>query len=606
MCGICGFNWEDKGIIKGMADSIAHRGPDQHDYYTDQLISLGHRRLSIIDLSEKGKQPMCNEEGNIWVVYNGEIYNFKEIKTDLEKKGHKFRSSSDTEVIIHAYEEYGLKCVNIFNGMFAFALWDSKNKKIILIRDRLGIKPLFYYFNKLSNKLIFASEIKSIITHPLIKRQFNHNALNQIIHYGYTINGETLLKGVTELLPGHILTYDYSDINIEKFWDIKTNITNKTETYFAKKLRDMLKESVRKRLVADVPLGASLSGGIDSSSIVAFMSKLIDNPVKTFTIGFNDESDEFIDAKRLADYCGTDHHEIIVDFKEITENLPRILWHVETVFVKPAMFATYFLSREINKNKVIIDLSGEGSDEMFAGYNRYEPYLYRNINELSNTARAKKISSSCFLNDGEKNAFFNDHFLNKINKDLLPENIFLPYLENANEKEYINAALEFEIKNQLRNIHLLRVDRMSMANSHEIRVPFLDHEVVEFAMTIPAEYKWNLNTKKNILQKAMKGLLPKENVLRKKLPFHMPLLRYFQEDLIDISSSILSNSKIFNQGFIKKSYIFDTIKKIKNKRETNDDALRRILFFINLEMFNKLYIEKDKVRSKDLTINNFI
>lgn len=589
-----------------MADSIAHRGPDQHDYHTDQLVSLGHRRLSIIDLSDKGKQPMCNEEGDIWIVYNGEIYNFKEIKTDLEKKGHKFRSGTDTEVIIHAYEEYGLKCSNLFNGMFAFAIWDSKNKKIVLVRDRLGIKPLFYYFDKISSKFIFASEIKSIIANPLVKRQFNYNALNQIIYYGYTINGETLLEGITELLPGHILTYDYSDINIEKFWDIKTNIINKTEDYYVTRLRDMLKESVRKRLVADVPLGASLSGGLDSSSIVAFMSQLVDNPVKTFTIGFNDESDEFIDAKRVADYCSTDHHEIIVDFKEITENLPRILWYAETPFVKPAMFGTYFLSKEINKNKVIIDLSGEGSDEIFAGYNRYEPYLYRNINELSDIVKAKKIVSSCFLNDSEKNEFFNSSFLNKIKKGLLPKNTFLPYLRNADEKEYINAALEFELKHQLPNVQLLRADRMSMANSHEIRVPFLDHEIVEFAMTVPSEYKWNHNAKKYILQKAMMGILPKENVLRKKLPFHMPLLRYFQEDLMEIADSILSNSKIFNLEFIKRSHIFDVIKKIKEKKETNDDVLRRILFFINLEMFNKFYIEKDKVKSKDLEINRFI
>ncbi len=606
MCGICGFNWEDKKTIKEMTDTLIHRGPDQYDYYTDSLISLGHRRLSIIDLSERGKQPLCNEQGNIWIIYNGEIYNFKEIRNRLKEKGHEFKSDTDTEVIIHAYEEWGEDCVNEFNGMWAFAIWDSKNKKIILSRDRLGVKPLFYYFDKISNKLIFASEIKSIIKNPIVKRNFNFNGFNQIIHYGYAIDGETMLEGINELLPGCLLIYNFNNLKIKRYWSLKRNIIYQHEKFFSEKLRRMLKESVRKRLVADVPLGASLSGGIDSSSIVTFMSQLIERPVKTFSVGFNDESDEFEEAKRVAEFCNTDHHEIIVNFDEVTKNLARILWYAETVFTKPAMFATYFLSREINRNKVIIDLSGEGSDEIFAGYNRYDVYLHNKIQELSKQERAKKIVSSQFYSDQEKKDFFEEHLLKNIKDHLKPENVFLDYLEKTNEKEHLNAALDFELKNQLPGIQLWRVDRMSMAHSHEIRVPFLDYELVEFGMTIPSDLKWRGNNKKYILQKAMKGLLPEETIKRVKLPFHMPLLKYFQEEFIDISNNILSNSSILNKGFIKKDKVIEKIKKIKSKEETDDNVLRQILFFVNLEIFNKLFLEKEKVTEKDLSLDTFI
>lgn len=606
MCGICGFNWEDKRILKEMTDSLIHRGPDQLGYYTDSSVSLGHRRLSIIDLSEKGKQPMSNENGDMWVVYNGEIYNFPEIRKDLENKGHVFKSNTDTEVIIHAYEEYDKKCADLFNGMFAFAIWDSKKKKILLFRDRLGVKPLFYYFDKRDNKLIFASEIKSIILNPLVKKSFNFSGVNQLIYYGYTVNGETLIEGIYELLPGHLLTYDFNDINIERFWDLKRNINYANESFFSKKLKILLNESVKKRLVADVPIGASLSGGIDSSCVVAFASKLVDKPLKTFTVGFNDESDEFNEAKRTAEFFNTDHHEIRVDFKEVSENLPKILWHAETAFSKPAMFATYFLSRGINESKVIIDLSGEGSDEIFGGYNRYDCYLYKNLQQSSNIDRAKKVVSGNFNSDEDKRNFFKDSFLKNMKDELKPENKFIKYLEAVDKTEYLNAALEFELKNQLPGVQLWRADRMSMANSHEIRVPFLDYHLVEFGMTIPSDLKWNVENKKYILQKAMEDVLPKDNITRKKLPFHMPLAKYFQKDFTEVSHNILAKSSILNKEFIIKNSILNNIKKLKSGENLDDNSLRQILFFVNLEMFNKLFLEADKITRKDLSINNFI
>ena len=605
MCGICGFNWEDRQLVKDMACQIKHRGPDQEGDYTDSNVSLGHKRLSIIDLSEKGKQPMSNEDGSVWLVYNGEIYNFAEIKEKLEKKGHKFKSHTDSEVIVHAYEEYGIKCVELFNGMFAFAIWDSKNKKIFLARDRLGIKPLYYYFDKKDNKFIFGSEIKAIVKNPVVKREINFKGLNQFIDYSYTINGETIFKGINELLPGYMLAYNSNSLEVNRYWEVRTNVQYKNEEFFVKKLRAILKEAVKKQLVADVPLGASLSGGIDSSAVVAFMSQIADQPVKTFTMGFNDPSDELKYARMVADFCKTEHHEIMVEFKEITEHFPKIVWHAESPFGRPSMFSGYFLSRGINKNKVIIDLSGSGGDEVFAGYNRYEPYLPIAKNEgLTNLEKSKKIVSNYFP-DKEKGMFFNEDALKAADSSLLPEKTFLPYLERVDKREQVNAALEFELVTELQGIQLIRDDRMSMAHAHEVRVPLLDHEVVEFGMTIPSSFKWNGNNKKYIFQKAMKGMLPDEIVNRVKIPFGMPLLRYFQEDFIDVAGSIVSNST-FLPKYAKKERIIERIRKIKEKKETNDNALRQVLFLTALEVSGKLFFEKKQLSEKDFAISNFL
>jgi asparagine synthase (glutamine-hydrolysing) len=602
MCGICGFSWEDGKIIRVMAKQLAHRGPDQEGIYTDSFVSLGHKRLSIIDLSEKGSQPMSNEEGNVWLVYNGEIYNFSTLKEDLEKKGHQFVSHTDSEVIIHAYEEYGAQCVNLFNGMFAFAIWDSVARKLILARDRLGIKPLFYFFS--GERLVFGSEIKSILKNPEIKKELNLSGFSQFIYYSYTINGETMFKNIHEVLPGHFLVYDFKSVEIKEYWKVKTSVQNQDENFFAEHLKILLKESVRKRMVADVALGASLSGGIDSSAVVAFMSQLCDEPIKTFTIGFNDQSDELGPAKTVAEYCKTEHHEIMVDFGEITKSLPRIVWHAEAPFARPSMFSGYFLSRGINRNKVIIDLSGSGGDEVFAGYNRYFPYLSTNQN-LSNLQKADKIVSTYFPADADKNEFFMQAALNEMDNPLKPRGIFLPYLEKTDRGEHVNAALEFELKTELPGIQLFRDDRMSMAHSHEVRVPLLDHELVEFGMTIPSSLKWYGNRKKYIFQKAMNGLLPRDIVQRVKLPFGMPLFRYFKEDFIDVAEGVLDKSAFMKGSYIKRGGVLDKFKKVKSGTDTKDNSLRQVLFFTTLSIFSDIFLEAE-IKDSSFEISRFL
>ncbi|MDO8480364.1 MAG: asparagine synthase (glutamine-hydrolyzing), partial [Nanoarchaeota archaeon] len=269
MCGICGFTWEDKEILKQMMRSISHRGPDQNGTFFEKGVSLGHLRLSIIDLSPAGKQPMFNEDGDICVVFNGEIYNYRELRTELEKKGHRFASQTDTEVIVHAYEEYGEKCVEKFNGMFAFAIWDSKKKRLFLARDRLGVKPLYYHFK--NGQLIFASEMKALLQHE-IARKMNSSCLQQLIAYAYPVNGDTLLEGIVELLPGHTLTFSNGKIDLRKYWDLEVRETNFSEKQYVDTLRSLLEASVNRRLISDVPLGLTLSGGLDSSMLVALAS----------------------------------------------------------------------------------------------------------------------------------------------------------------------------------------------------------------------------------------------------------------------------------------------------------------------------------------------
>ncbi|MFH1439615.1 MAG: asparagine synthase (glutamine-hydrolyzing), partial [Candidatus Woesearchaeota archaeon] len=359
MCGICGFNSENKELIRKMAAVIKYRGPDQSGFYLDANISLGHRRLSIIDLSKKGKQPMFNEDGSICIVYNGEVYNFKELRGDLERKGHKFYSNTDTEVIIHAYEEYGKKCVEYFNGMFAFAIYDSIKKEIFISRDRIGIKPLYYYIK--DNKFAFASEIKSILEDKQIKRDVNLDALNKFITFRYIPEGETIFKNIYRLLSGHCISYDLkkNKIRIQKYWDLdisNKNILNKSEYYFKKRIRELLKDSVRKRLISDVPLGVYLSGGLDSSSVLAMMRDLNHNDkIKTFSVGFEHDviGNELKYAKKVSEYFKTDHKEFLIK-SDVIKLLPKIIQHLDEPMSDPATIPNYVLSENAKKDVTVV------------------------------------------------------------------------------------------------------------------------------------------------------------------------------------------------------------------------------------------------------------
>ena len=361
MCGIVGFNWDDKNLLKEMMESVNHRGPDESGHYIGDEISLGHQRLKIIDL-RSGRQPLHNENDSIQIVFNGEIYNYLDLRNNLEKKGHRFYTNTDTEVIIHSYEEWGIDCVNYFNGMFAFGIWDSEYKKLFLARDRLGIKPLYYYFD--GNKLIFASELKAILKCEDVKRIVDLRALNEYFTYRYVSSNRTMIKNIYKLLPGHVLIFKNNIVEVSRYWNLKENISNYSEDYYVKNLLKLLRESIKMRLISDVPLGVYLSGGVDSSCIVALMNEMRDN-IQTFSVGFGSEGESEVDyARFVSQYFGTEHHEINVNEDDL-KILPEMVWHLDEPIADAATLPTYVISR-FAKKKVTVVLAGEGGDELFA------------------------------------------------------------------------------------------------------------------------------------------------------------------------------------------------------------------------------------------------
>jgi len=529
MCGIIGFNWEDKKLIRKMMKVVEHRGPDQSGYYTDKNISLGHQRLSIIDLSDKGKQPMSNENGNLLLIYNGEIYNFKELRKELERKGHRFKSNTDSEVILHAYEEYEEKCLERFNGMFAFCLYDINKKIFFLARDKVGIKPLYYYFK--DNKFIFASEIKAILEHS-IKREINLDSLNKILSFRIIPGEDSILKDIKKLLPGHYLVYKDNKIEINGY-DVNLD--------YNKNFLDLFEDSVKKEMIADVPIGAFLSGGLDSSSIVGMMSK-ISNNVRTFTAGFNQERDEFKYAKRVAEYFGTDHYEVLVDYDDMNKNFDKILYHMDEPILNPAIFPVYFVSK-LAKKGVKVVLTGDGADELFAGYTKYNILKYPKF-------VPNMIKREIYIR-------YADRIFKKEKKSLLKfqvndvNNIIRNYFY---EKSNINGGLSFDFKESLPNFELMKVDKMTMANSLEARVPFLDMRIVKFSEKLNENEKLKNKVGKYFLRQNIKDIIPKEIIEGNKRTFFTPQKEWFNNGLREIASNDLEKSELFNKEFIKKLF----------------------------------------------------
>ncbi len=641
MCGILGFNWDNKTLVRKMTDVMTHRGPDASGYYTDKNVSLGHRRLSIIDLSERGNQPMCNEDGTVWITYNGEIYNFKEIKEELEKEGHKFKSDTDTEVIIHAYEKYGESCLNHFNGIFAFCIYDTKNKRLFLARDRLGIKPLYYYINE--EEFIFASEIKGIIEYDMVKREINPRALNRFVTLRYISGKETILKGIYKLEPGYKAVYDLKKKNLEvkRFWDINFENTEgkeKSEDFYKKKILEILEDSVKKRLIADVPLGAYLSGGIDSSSIVALMNKINPEGINTFSVGFEDDivGNELGHARKISELFNTDHNEVEIR-SNIVKELPKIVWHLDEPMSDPAAVPNYVLS-EHAKKKVTVILTGDGADELFAGYDQYKflmmGYKMRNLPPfirkimmpamikaapLSVLNKVYQYSSATgkkmferFANfiaiiDTDKAKAYHDVvsvFDEQEKKELFSENLNSQtnnsYLKEVNKKyfnnntDFLNQLLYMDMKTYLAEDLLMKPDKMCMAFGIEARVPYLDYRLVEFAANIPQRLKLKGLTTKYILKKSLQEVIPKEVIYRKKQPFQVPLDRWISKDLKGLFRDLLSEQEIKKQGFFREEYIE---KIFKNYDKSRLYYGRQLWSLVNFALWHKIYIEKQKPKS---------
>ncbi len=628
MCGIIGFNQDDPALMKEMLKIQDHRGPDDKGFLNEKGITIGNNRLAIIDLSKAGHQPLANHDESCWIVYNGEVYNFEHLKTSLEKKGYKFHSKTDTEVIVNAYTEYGEHCLQYLNGDFAFAIYDKKQKRIFVARDRMGVKPLYYYFKK--GKFAFASEIKTLLKDPEIKPELNKEALQTFMALRYNAQEQTLFNDIKKLLPGHCAFFDLKTqkLSIQKYWDAWTTEESKeSESVLAVHLRHLFEQSVRRRLISDVPLGAYLSGGIDSSAIVGMMRKVEGKhaEINTFSVGFGygEGIDELPYAKTVAETFNTNHKEIIVK-SSLVKTLPEIIWHTDEPMADPALIPVFELSKEA-KQDVTVVLTGEGGDELFAGYEQYKLLprlrklrLPKVINEkiIPRTVKAipKPILNKFFKyaqalgeegiarfirvlnakNDAEGLleivAIF-DHlerkqlFLEDPEKDTV-EKFVLSHFKSTN---LVKNLLNFDQKAQLPENFLMKTDKMTTAHSLEGRVPFLDHEFVEYANRIPIRLKIKGNQEKYIFKKAMHDILPKQIFERKKQRFYVPIDLWIKQDLKDEVKNVLSPE------YIKQQKIFHPIYIQKIWRNYNDSPLfyaRQIWNLMTFQMWYQIYIEQ--------------
>ncbi len=620
MCGIVGVwdfkNKVDKKRLNQMRDSLEHRGPDDKGTYVDGSIGLAQRRLSIIDLSKAGRQPMSNEDGNIWITYNGEIYNFKEIKEDLEKKGHKFESDTDTEVIIHAYEEYGEKCVSMFNGMFAFAIWDSNKKEIFLARDRIGQKPLVYY--KDQDKFVFASELKAILLYPAVDKTIADEAITHYLSFGYVPTPKCIFEKMSKLPPGHYGVVDKKgNVKIEQYWDVHFYKTiKKSEKSHCKDIVKDLYEATEKRMISDVPLGAFLSGGIDSSAVVAMMSKISDLPVKTFSIGFEEQDfDETVYARQVADLFGTDHREEIVKMDAINI-MDDLVWHYNEPYADSSAIPTFYLSKMTRKH-VTVALSGDAGDESFLGYPRYVPDKYEIMSKVTPGFLKPSVSSfgKMFFSQGHKIPLFQQIGRKFDLLTMKEEEQYFEWLSNFNtyyKNKTMNQVKEsskqillqkadkykapmlkkqyFDFKHYLPDDILVKVDIASMAHSLEVRSPFLDHNLIASASRIPWKVKMKNLEKKYLLKRALSGILPKNILYRKKAGFGVPLVHWFRKDLKDVSYDVLLSKDASSRGYFNKSFI----KKLLGSHNRGADHSHKIWSLLFLEKWFRKFMDGEK------------
>ncbi|MCQ9208240.1 MAG: asparagine synthase (glutamine-hydrolyzing) [Omnitrophica bacterium] len=623
MCGIAGnCNFAGKRVersnIERMIKTLVHRGPDDAGIYisadnnpdSPAQVGLGHRRLSIIDL-KTGHQPMSNEDDSIWIVFNGEIYNFLELRERLLSKGHRFKTKSDTEVILHLYEDQDLECVRLLRGMFAFAIWDNKKKRLFLARDRVGKKPLVYYQD--SKNLIFASEIKAILENG-IKREVNLGSIDYFLSYGYVPSPQSILKGIKKLPPGHILTYDSQGLAIQRYWRISYQKQKITFAESKQRLKEILTESVRLRLISDVPLGVFLSGGIDSSIVVALMSKLCGSGVKTFSIGFEEEDySELKFARKVAERYNTEHREFVVK-PDAFEILNKLVWHYNEPFGDSSCVPSYYLAK-MTREFVPVALNGDGGDESFVGYERYrgmqiarylkylpKPLIKVMLSLLKTKSRHIDVFLKGLLNytdewrrygswvgcfqEEDKQGLYSDCFKASLGGDVAA------YLLNLAEQSHLPSpaerAMEVDINSYLPEDLLVKMDIATMANSLEARSPFLDHNVMEFAASLPIGFKMRSFKLKYLLKELAQDLLPKEILQRRKMGFAVPVDKWFRTNLKQFAYDTLLDKKSIERGYFRKERIKALLDEHCSGR-FNHGA--RIWSLLNLEVWHKIFID---------------
>jgi asparagine synthase (glutamine-hydrolysing) len=622
MCGICGVVHSqtdrliDEGILRQMNEVIRHRGPDDDGYFINSQAGLGMRRLSIIDLVT-GDQPVTNEDETIWLVFNGEIYNYKSLHVDLVAKGHRFATKSDTEVIVHAYEEFGDRCPEYFNGMFAFALWDAPRRRLLLARDHVGIKPLYYWIGK--DQMVFGSELKSVITHPSVPREIDLWALDQFLTLEYIPTPRTIFKGINKLPAGHRLIYEQGQAQIEQYWDIPERATPTDEGTIIEVLTGLIDDSVKMQLMSDVPLGAFLSGGIDSSTVVASMSRSSNLPVRTFSIGFDDATyNELPYARAVASRYKTQHTEEILD-PDIADLAERLVRHLDEPFGDFSIFPTYLVS-EVARREVKVVLSGDGGDELFGGYDtyvaqdmdryyRYLPSTFRRsifpalmaqipprpakkglINKTKRFVEGAALPSSwqhtrwmMFMTQEDKLALYQPEVLASLDGQDSAA-VLEDHFSRIARRDGLAQQQYVDIKTYLVDDILTKVDRMSMAVSLETRVPLLDYRIVEFAVNLPPQTKLYRGQTKRILKQAMEDRLPYDVLHKPKQGFSIPLKNWLRGPLKPLMMDLLSYERVNGRGYFNAECVSEWVTEHINGTMNHSHRLWALMVF---ELWNE-------------------
>jgi len=628
MCGIAGkvaassnTAAVDADVVRRMTDLIVHRGPDDDGIYIDRQAVLGHRRLSIIDLST-GKQPISNEDGTVWVVYNGEIYNFPELRKQLLARGHVLKTHTDTEVIVHLYEDYGEQCVTQLQGMFAFALWDARKKKLMLARDRVGIKPLYYV--RTSDSLLFASEIKAFRADPSVQLTLNTQAIDTFLTFLYVPGSETLFRDVRKLEPGYYLTMEDGRVKLSRYWDLKFTAPESNGQFreSVEALQQMLEQTVREHMISDVPVGVLLSGGVDSTAMLSFAVQETQQKVSSFTIGFDGHNfaDERPYARLAAEKFGSEHHEMTITARDFLEFLPKYVWHMEEPVCEPPAVALYYVTKLASAHVKVL-LSGEGGDEAFAGYQNYRNILwlerlrvvgqpwtslaataFSGLGHLRGLGRLQKYSSMLKMpledyyygRTSSPASFFNR------NKATLYSTAFAQSLETTNPRQRLrelfshvagqpalNQMLYVDTKTWLPDDLLVKADKISMANSLELRVPLLDHKLLEFAASLPVNYKVRGFTTKYILKEALHARIPQPIIDRKKTGFPVPVESWITNDLSGFVRDVLMDRKTIERGYFRKDFV-ETLIKDGTQREKH---VADIFSLLTLELWHRQLLD---------------
>ena len=637
MCGITGvMKFRDgarvePSVLRQMCAAMVHRGPDDEGVYTDGAVGIGMRRLSIVDLAT-GHQPLSNEDGTVWIVFNGEIYNHAILRPDLEAKGHRYRTHSDTETIIHLYEQYGADCVQHLRGMFAFAIWDARRQKLFIARDRLGIKPLYYRLT--ADEIVWGSEIKVVRAYPGSSAEFDRTVLPEYLAFGYLSGERTFYSGIRKLMPGHWMEVDPSgEIKVQQYWDLPVIADSRSEdvNYYIRSYRERLEQAVESHLMSDVPLGVFLSGGVDSSAVAALMTKIRQSPVETFSVGYAEDSySELPYARIVAKHLNSVHHEVLVSQQDFFDALPFLIWHEDEPIVWPSSVPLYFVAK-LARERVTVVLTGEGSDETLAGYTRYAFTLknagwdrtYRRMvpESVRRTIRGsianstwigatvrRKLSHSFLARDSDSWAsFYFDNFFSafdeadqacllsdEVLRECTPASAYqnvLEYWEHSSG-EMLQRLLYTDIKTYLVEL-LMKQDNMSMAASIESRVPFLDHPLVEFATNIPQKLQVGGLAGKHILKKGMEDLLPHSILYRPKLGFPTPWSRWLAGSQLNVIRDLLLEARSTERGLFKP----DALERLfEEHRVGHRDHYDRIWRLLNLELWHRACLEQEEFK----------